>query len=98
VLDQLNRDDRRRHGERRAPEEVPAARGDVHGQGSAAVGRVEAFFTPSQTSTDFDQLQLMNNDLIGRVHKVLEPLLVQDWKSRYDAAIKSAEPAFRTKL
>jgi hypothetical protein len=61
------------------------------------LGGLQVFFTPSQTATDFDQLQLMNKDLIDRVHKILEPLMVKDWKQRYDSAIKAAAPAFRAK-
>lgn len=45
-------------------------------------GALSVFFDSSQIATDFDQLNLMNEDLQTRFFNKMEPHLRSDWKTR----------------
>ena len=49
----------------------------------------------SDTATDYDELELMNNDLQRRIAILLEPYLQPNWKTSLATALEKSLPSFQ---
>lgn len=56
---------------------------------------LQAFFTPSDIATDYDELRLMNDQLQEQMLNVLRPSLRPNWNDQLKSAVQSAAPQLR---
>lgn len=62
---------------------------------SAAAEGVLVFFDASSIATDYDELELMNQELQRQFIRKLEPYLAHDWKAALREELQRAEPRLR---
>jgi hypothetical protein len=60
------------------------------------IAGLKAFFTPSQSATDLDELEMLNRQLQGLINERLAPYLKPDLDSLVRESAERAKPAFVT--